>query len=305
MEDAEIRFGIGKYIQPIPGGYTDSPDAYEQVGFLPGTTVRIWYTYLDTAFGRHWHDAMEIILGERGYYQVGTDAGEYLVRPEEALILPPGLAHSLTPKDSCSGFVYLIDLSVLNAIQSMRALLPGLNVPLFITRGANPKAHITISAILAQIRDDYFGDNPTREIRVYSHLLALIAEIAQLGEEARNPLHLRADKRKEYTDTFDAVMYYVNNHCAEDLTLEQTARAFGFSKFHFTRAFKQYTGFTFCDYLTCRRIEKAEQLLAHPDFSITEIAERSGFSCLSTFSRLFHKHKKCTPTEYRSMSVGV
>lgn len=76
----------------------------------------------------------------------------------------------------------------------------------------------------------------------------------------------------------------------------------GFSKFHFSRLFKQYTSLTFNEYLNHRRLKAAEELLAAPDLSITEIALRSGYASLSTFNRLFKQIKHCTPTEYRAKS---
>ena len=78
----------------------------------------------------------------------------------------------------------------------------------------------------------------------------------------------------------------------------------GFSKFHFSRLFKQYTKDTFTDYLNQRRIRAAEELLAAPppDTSITEIAMRCGFSSISTFNRLFKQLKNCTPGEFRALN---
>ena len=39
------------------------------------------------------------------------------------------------------------------------------------------------------------------------------------------------------------------------------ASSIGFSKYHFSRLFKQYTNYTFCAYLCHRRIKVAEELL--------------------------------------------
>ncbi len=40
------------------------------------------------------------------------------------------------------------------------------------------------------------------------------------------------------------VVKYIDMHYSEDLSLEKISAACGFSKFHFSRLFKQYTGFT-------------------------------------------------------------
>ena len=78
------------------------------------------------------------------------------------------------------------------------------------------------------------------------------------------------------------------------------ARA-GFSKYHFTRLFKQFANTSFYKYLNQKRIEQAERLLINPQLSITEVSLASGFSSLSAFIRMFRLLKGCTPTEYRAM----
>ncbi len=71
----------------------------------------------------------------------------------------------------------------------------------------------------------------------------------------------------------------------EDLSLEGVASQAGFSKYHFSRLFKQYTDSTFYKYLNQKRIEFAKTLLQDPGVSVTEVAFKSGFSSLSAFLR--------------------
>ena len=94
---------------------------------------------------------------------------------------------------------------------------------------------------------------------------------------------------------------YINNHFAEDLSLEGVASQAGFSKYHFSRLFKQYTDSTFYKYLNQKRIEFAKTLLQDPGVSVTEVAFKSGFSSLSAFLRMFKLMNNCTPTEFREM----
>ena len=75
----------------------------------------------------------------------------------------------------------------------------------------------------------------------------------------------------------------------------------GFSKFHFSRLFKQFSGQTFYQYVSKKRIEQAELLLAREEMSITDVASASGFESLSAFIRMFKLIKGMTPTQYRKM----
>lgn len=92
---------------------------------------------------------------------------------------------------------------------------------------------------------------------------------------------------------------YIEHHLDEEISLSTLAELAGLSRFHFSRAFKESFGLPPHRYLTSRRMEKAKDLLAEPEISVTQIGIRLGFSETSSFSTTFHKHMGITPTEYR------
>ena len=291
-----------EYNQPIDGGLSERLGKREIIGYLPGTSMRVWYTHLDECFPLHWHNALEIIVGESSYYELLVNETEYIVKKDEILLIPPGVTHSLAPKNNCKGFVYLVDMDILQTINSAGSIMPVLTQPIYITETTNPKLHVIAHTLLRQMRHRYFDDDEMRELLFYSHFLNLAAEIGRHYSAAiQRDFHLRLDKRKEYVRKFDEIINYISKNYTENLTLDGVSKQFGFSKYHFSRLFKQYTQFTFCDYLMYQRIKSAEQRLSQPDMSITEISFQSGFSSLSTFSRVFRKLKNCTPSEYREL----
>ena len=72
-----------------------------------------------------------------------------------------------------------------------------------------------------------------------------------------------------------------------------------FSPFHFLRSFKQVFGETPHQYLTRRRIERAQDLLIQTDMSVTNICFAVGFESLGSFSSLFRRHSGVSPEGYR------
>ena len=78
----------------------------------------------------------------------------------------------------------------------------------------------------------------------------------------------------------------------------------GFSKYHFSRLFRQYTDTTFYKYLNQKRIAHAKQLLLDNDLPVLEIAFQCGFSNLSSFLRMFKLLTGYTPSELRKMYRG-
>jgi AraC-like DNA-binding protein len=65
------------------------------------------------------------------------------------------------------------------------------------------------------------------------------------------------------------------------------------------RVFKAAYGETPGQYLSRRRIERAEELLRTADLAVTEICSLVGFSSLGTFCATFKRQTGMTPSEYR------
>lgn len=88
------------------------------------------------------------------------------------------------------------------------------------------------------------------------------------------------------------------------LDLDAVAAYAGYSRYHFVRAFKEAYGETPGQYLTHRRIERAEEYLRAANLTVTEICHLVGFSSLGTFSAKFKARTGLAPSEYREKHVG-
>jgi AraC-like DNA-binding protein len=96
----------------------------------------------------------------------------------------------------------------------------------------------------------------------------------------------------------------IDRHFAEPLDLDAMARAAGFSRYHFARGFTAAYGETPGQYLTRRRIERAQDLLRSANLSVTEICHLVGFTSLGSFSARFSALVGVSPTEYRRVHAG-
>ena len=86
---------------------------------------------------------------------------------------------------------------------------------------------------------------------------------------------------------------------AEDVGLDELAAEAQLSPFHFARMFKQSFGVPPRVYLTRLRMEKARELLALTNRSVTDIALEVGYSSNQVLARVFIKHQHMSPTDYR------
>ena len=108
-------------------------------------------------------------------------------------------------------------------------------------------------------------------------------------------------KSMEYVVKFTKILDYINVNYAYDISLESMANKVGYSRFHFSRLFKQLTNMSFNEYINHIRIEKAETLLINANLSIAEVASMSGFDSISSFNRNFRLSKNCSPKEFRNL----
>lgn len=67
---------------------------------------------------------------------------------------------------------------------------------------------------------------------------------------------------------------------------------------------KRITGVSVTKYVNAYRIERSVEMLAHPQLSLTEIAESTGFSTLRYYSRVFKSIKGEIPSAYRERILG-
>lgn len=95
---------------------------------------------------------------------------------------------------------------------------------------------------------------------------------------------------------------YIDEHYAAKLDLANIADEACFSKFHFTRLFKEVYGKTPHQYLTCIRVEKAKMLLSDGD-TVAKACFSVGFDSISSFTGLFKRRVGLTPAVFQAKEL--
>lgn len=96
------------------------------------------------------------------------------------------------------------------------------------------------------------------------------------------------------------VKSYINEHFAEQISINSLAGIYSFSPVYLGRVFKKNTGVSFNEYLKNVRISAACELLdTNPGISINVLAELVGFQDINYFYKQFKLTMGCTPKEYR------
>ncbi len=91
---------------------------------------------------------------------------------------------------------------------------------------------------------------------------------------------------------------YIDVHFSEAIDLNNIADTAYFSKYHFLRLFKSIYGTTPHQYLIRVRMDNAKRLLEQ-NYSVSDTCFAVGFDSLSSFSGLFRRHVKLSPSAYQ------
>lgn len=156
----------------------------------------------------------------------------------------------------------------------------------------SPDDFIPIKKLVNMMLDEYDGGRECRETMIMSYFMTLVVILSRLyeisdtvaGENIMNIANAAA---------------YMENHYDDLLPLGRLAEISHYSVRHFIRLFKEAYRATPQRYLLEIRIKHAELLLSDSDMTVTEIAQRCGFSDSNYFSSAFRRHTGKSPLAYR------
>ncbi len=276
----------------------------ETVDFAEGSSIVIYENEQYEDYPNHWHSPLEIIMPITGAYRVVCGGDSFDLNAGDIMLIAPGTLHSLYAPKTGQRLIIQVDFSFLSQLKEFGSVMAFMAPGICISAQGTSDIHAEAERILYRTLEEYRSKGVLKEALIYSYLIQLIVLV---GRQYTQPTREHAEKtikNQDYIDKFLSVCDYINQHFDENMTLEDAAALAGFSKFYFTRLFKQFTGVSFYKYLNRRRIMCAEQLLIEPDISVTEVSIRCGFGSLSAFIRMFKLQKGCTPTEFRSLYLA-
>lgn len=110
----------------------------------------------------------------------------------------------------------------------------------------------------------------------------------------------RYSQSKEDVQTIvEKAQKYIENHYHKDLSIEEIAEVVDLSISHFCMIFKQVSGYTFLEYLTKCRMDKAKYILKNTSVKVYQIAPLVGYQDPKYFTQVFKKATGKTPSEFR------
>ena len=144
-----------------------------------------------------------------------------------------------------------------------------------------------------------WSDNPEEIVKHYEELTYLSQ--SQLDAIIHLISHILFENAVEidYDEFINYATDYIENNIAADLSVKNLCKTLHVSKNVLYKKFDDFYGCTVNDYITKRRLQKAEVMLRNTKQNIAAISETVGFCNYTYFSRLFKAHTGLTPNEYR------
>lgn len=145
---------------------------------------------------------------------------------------------------------------------------------------------------IEQVLKIYSSPSLYRELRV-SHVIEEM--LIYLLFESSN----FAVQQSNVPGSVQKLMGYLEKNFAKDISLDDMSALVSTSKYHLSKEFKKYTGFSPHDYLISLRISHAKVLLKTTDYPANKIAHMVGIHDINNFNYLFKKKVGKTPIQYR------
>lgn len=274
----------------------------ETIIYDENMSIRFYYNNSFEDYPIHWQPAIEIIMPIENIYTVKIEENTILLNPGDILFISPGVLHQLFAPETGNRYILLIEPPLFSNIKGLEALA-SMFYPYTLYTDDSRKNKERMNQLMDNIYTEYSGNSDLKYASLYASILELLV-IA-----GRNKTNLPIDivnikntRSHKYVSKFLDICNYIDEHCTENIGIKELAALSGFSESHFIRLFKQFTNYSYYDYLNRSRITHAKKLLTTmPNSSIVDISLQSGFGSLATFNRLFKSINKCTPTQYRNL----
>ena len=101
-----------------------------------------------------------------------------------------------------------------------------------------------------------------------------------------------------HMERVEKILTYLNLHYDSTLSLQEVADQIHVSREVCCRLFKKMIGKTITTYLEEYRVTKSIPMVQSGQYSMTQIADMTGFSNASRFAAAFRKQIGCNPGEY-------
>ena len=240
-----------------------------------------------------------------GQSRITVDSVQYEMTKHTLLIIAPGIPYHIdSPKNSVEYIQINFDFTQ-NAVEFSQPIAPIPEKQFKKSMVADISAFEdcdTLSKVLYISKTDTVQDKLATIVEEYSQKLLYHEQkighiLAECIYDCLRYIELGGIFSKAMRQ--DDIMSYIHNNFNQKLTNTSIGRLLGYHSNYVSLLIKQTTGLPLHKYVIRIRLEKAADLLASTNLSVSEIASECGFYDSAYFSGYFKKHFGTSPSKYR------
>ena len=240
----------------------------------------------------HWHRSIEFSYVLKGDVHLVMANSEKLISGNEFIFVNSGEMHSLYSNN--------LDTEVLIVIISYdfaHKLCPDIDEISFSSDLIEENKELFID-IYQRIYETVKNPDEYSRIRLHSLICEVFYNLLKYCQD---------DNKKEFSSSIKQkywrLLYDIETHYKEDLSLKTIAAAANVSSEYFSRSFKKISGMGYHEYLTRLRLQNSLNALLDRKRKIGDIALDYGFGSAKSYIRCFEKYYHMTPLEYRRSNI--
>lgn len=155
-----------------------------------------------------------------------------------------------------------------------------------------------VAGLIADLsRSAALKSGPQSELVTSTTIVCILTELIVSGGERRA-------EENVMPGYIGGIMEHLGANFRGQISLDSLADRFSVSKYHLSREFKKYTGYSPNEYLISVRISHAKELLKHTGATVGEIALMTGCGDVNHFIQLFKSREGMTPAAFRKRWMG-
>lgn len=248
----------------------------------------------------HWHNELQFVYVVQGAAIFHVNEERQVVKQGEGIFINSGSLHMAEDRHE-SGCAYIcLNVSPLFVLPQelyttyVYPYVNATNLPLLFLPPSEPWAYNILSSIEAINR--YIKQQPPRyEICIVEHLASIWRNFTLTGIQPEyNQTELRKNQRMK------EMLNWLHMHYAENIKLEDIAKAGNLSRSETCRYFKQMLNTSPMQYVIEYRIKQSLVLLRDPESNVTDVGYRVGFNSTSYFINKFRHSMNMTPLTYKN-----
>lgn len=238
----------------------------------------------------HFHDDMELLTVLEGSVSVLIGTDEYICKKGDKIFIAPTIMHevnSLCENSAVLGLVF--------RLSAFEKYFETENIP-YATENCKVFRHgepftKALNEETVRALKIYNKNESTYKIKMTACILNIIATLLSSNGLSQGDNSPKSSQLRP-------AMEYIENHYNEKIKISTLSSLVGVCDDRFIRVFKEQTGRTPVAYIMQFRLHEAMKLLSSGEYTVSEAAEKTGFSDIRYFSRVFKKNLGQTPSAY-------